>query len=80
MSKVNDGGSIHLLSDYHHTSCIKAEGCRLSGGLSIRDWFAGQALSALVNHEGAVDCTNDEIAADAYRFADAMLAKRKATP
>jgi len=46
-------------------------------GMTLRDWFAGQALAGRI---GARSHMHDEallIAADAYRFADAMLAARK---
>jgi hypothetical protein len=40
-------------------------------GMSLRDWFAGQALSACVR-----GCMNPEEAAEhAYRVADAMVAQ-----
>lgn len=47
----------------------------ISSGMSIRDWFAGQALAGMLacpNAEGTVE----EFASDAYRYADAMLAER----
>ncbi len=53
-------------------------------GMSLRDWFAGQALSGMLAH------TNNDFqpygfdasvyfAEDAYRHADAMLAARERT-
>lgn len=45
-------------------------------GLSLRDWFAGQALTGL-NHE-LYD--SDGAAFWAYDIADAMLQQRKAKP
>ncbi|MEY9098853.1 hypothetical protein ABIA24_001762 [Sinorhizobium fredii] len=47
------------------------------GGMSLRDWFAGQALAGYLaadqlNHVGA-----DLAAECAYRYADAMLAERE---
>ena len=47
-------------------------------GLTLRDWFAGQALVICykrINPDYAPDF--DEIAAQAYSFADAMLAWRE---
>ena len=41
-------------------------------GMSLRDWFAGQALSARLN---TYDC--DSTAREAYRIADAMLEARR---
>ena len=49
------------------------------GGMSLRDWFAGQAMSGLLasnaRYGGKID---DRVAlsADAYAHADAMLAAR----
>ena len=51
-----------------------------SEGMTLRDWFAGQALSAVILH--GEPTTNEEpsvfawMAGDAYRFADAMLEAR----
>ena len=66
------------------------------GGMSLRDHFAGQALTRLVPDDGLYADTDSEhngtprcalrakelstIATDAYAIADAMLAARKATP
>jgi hypothetical protein len=44
-------------------------------GMSLRDWFAGQALA-----ETARDYTATAAALLAYDYADAMLAARKAKP
>ena len=46
-------------------------------GMSLRDWFAGQALAGLFAHPGASDCSIAEIAQDCYGHADAMIAERK---
>ena len=42
-------------------------------GMTLRDWFVGQALAGGVCHPGDAAC----VAADAYRIADAMLAVRE---
>ena len=42
------------------------------GGMSLRDWFAGQALAGLVSRQS----TNIKAAEGAYACADAMLAER----
>ena len=46
-----------------------------SRGMSLRDWFAGQALAGLLA-SWPHDCENPGIAHDVYRFADAMLKAR----
>ncbi len=48
-------------------------GASIRGGMTLRDWFAGQALAGLLA-AGPHDCTTAEIASDAYRHADSMLA------
>ena len=50
-------------------------------GMTLRDWFAGQALPELIlaytQAYGSPTSAPDEIVTEAYHFADAMLAKRK---
>lgn len=52
-----------------------------SHGLSIRDWFAGQALMGILAcpHNSVVDgiSTKSSVSKVAYLLADAMLAERK---
>ena len=51
-----------------------------SSGMSLRDWFAGQALAGLVSHEGLgakSHCTS--LAFGAYAVADEMLKAREAS-
>ena len=43
-------------------------------GMSLRDWFAGQALSGLIGLDSDADARG--IAHDAYLYAGAMLAER----
>jgi hypothetical protein len=47
--------------------------------MTLRDWFAGQALAGLVSYvvEGA---TFENVAEDAYKAADAMLKAREVKP
>jgi hypothetical protein len=46
-------------------------------GMSLRNWFAGQALAAgaplMITDRS---CTSEEVAVDMYRIADAMIAER----
>lgn len=67
---VTDGRVSHAC-DYGH------------GGMYLRDWFAGQALAAVIEvyrfDNGAsigTDHLPRNVAAHAYRIADAMLAER----
>jgi hypothetical protein len=45
-------------------------------GMTLRDWFAGQALVGICAHQDSWGCTVNEIAPQAYQLADAMLAER----
>ena len=40
-------------------------------GMTLRDWFAGQALAGLLSHHGSGPAEGA-----AYEYADAMIAKR----
>lgn len=50
-------------------------------GMSLRDWFAGQALVGYIAHLGSQDihASNyiNECAQEAYALADAMLSERE---
>ena len=47
-------------------------------GMSLRDWFAGQALAGHISYEGG-GSTFDLDATAAYKWADAMILAREAT-
>ena len=47
-------------------------------GMTLRDYFAAKAMQGYYAMDGSIDCNADDIAADAYAIADAMLAARKA--
>ncbi len=51
------------------------------GGMSLRDWFAGQVLPVAISNCSPVECLYNEtmeqmFARKAYTLADAMLAER----
>ena len=48
---------------------------RSYGGMTLRDWFAGQALYGLFSCIS--QAPNEVIARQAYAMADAMIAERK---
>lgn len=47
-----------------------------AGGMTLRDYFAGQALAGFLADSKVVD-TPSEMARGAYKMADAMLAERE---
>ena len=65
----DDGGQAFPISD--------ASG-PIQSGLTMRDYFAGQALTGLSNvgNIDLYDTAYERIAHEAYRFADAMLSAR----
>lgn len=46
-------------------------------GLSIRDYFAAKAMQALISRPESENWTIEEIAIDAYSYADEMLKERE---
>jgi hypothetical protein len=62
------------------------DGCGIvegAPGMSLRDWFAGQALAGILagpcSREGASLSEWADIPEHAYRIADMMLARKRAT-
>ena len=55
--------------------------CKEVEGMSLRDWFAGQALAGMFAADTPDSVlTADDKADQAYHAADAMLAARKVKP
>ena len=50
----------------------------LQEGMSLRDWFAGQAIAGFAANPKNREWTAKECANDAYEYADAMLKARAA--
>jgi hypothetical protein len=46
------------------------------GGMTLRDYFAAQALAALIVREGKESFVVEEITITAYQYADSMLEVR----
>jgi hypothetical protein len=68
MSNINNGGPAFPFDGYYGETY----------GMTLRDWFAGQALAGLTadpDMPGAARC-----AALAYAYADAMLRAREVKP
>lgn len=79
MSKVNDGGQA-----FPQPLCYSPEGEAWPAypGMSLRDWFAGQALAGICANghtpwsPNVADIEDAEVARAAYDLADAMLGAR----
>lgn len=71
-SQQHDGGPVFpattKLGDASHSA----------GGMSLRDYFAGQALTATINLFPSE--SYDEAAKEAWRYADAMLRYQSGIP
>ena len=52
----------------------------IGGGMTLRDWFAGQALMGLLACGEHNEHTSSVTAAASYQMADAMLAAREEKP
>ena len=46
-------------------------------GMSLWDWFAGQALAGLIAGKWCVVESDDKTAETAYRMADAMISEKR---
>ena len=81
-TRINDGGPAFPLNPYiNPRGVVIHEG---TGGMTLRDWFAGQALAGFTSgFTGAVGDTEwfRQVGAPAaYAVADAMLAAREVKP
>jgi hypothetical protein len=72
---INNGGSA-----FPEPFVPKSSGLSINmhPGMSLRDWFAGQALAGLTNGARGTGWRKSELAKNAFEFADAMLAARGA--
>jgi hypothetical protein len=78
---MKNGGSAYpvLKNNVKHTGQYAGIAHHTKGGMTLRDYFAGQALEGLCsecNFSGD-DIDFEGMVKDAYRFADAMLAERE---
>ena len=73
MTVQNNGGPAFPQTDLSAYNMGPAE--TGNGGMTLRDWFAGQALAGHIAHEGG-GATFDLDATAAYKWADAMIAAR----
>lgn len=75
-SHINDGGPAFPMPAHHDSQAGRHH--VFCAGMSLRDWFAGQALSGLLSHPKCGDVSNifRIVAMESYKVADAMIAAR----
>jgi hypothetical protein len=87
MSEIDDGGAAFPVPENTQAPEHSAYGQAGHPGMTLRDWFAGQAMAAIVSRiipehrDGATSATVPQAALDAaahtaFGFADAMIAQR----
>jgi len=78
-TKIEDGGCA-FPSDSMNGVDRYGNRMPFSPGMSLRDWFAGQALAGLIQGYaiayGSPTNAPDEVVREAFNYADAMLAAR----
>ena len=76
MSAINDGGPAFALSHPYYGPGIRVN---VQEGMSLRDWFAGMALSGYAGRAcmNAMDTTEQCRDGVFYEMADAMLTARE---
>jgi hypothetical protein len=70
---INDGGPAFPMQDWDE--CIQTH--RTETGMTLRDWFAGQALAGLLTQPAEIEFGAMHFAKGAYEMADAMLKARR---
>jgi hypothetical protein len=70
-NKTQKNGGPAYPTYYHPTEGFDRE------GMTLRDWFAGQALGAMLTNEIAGAAEKSYVAEQAYYYADAMLEQRE---
>jgi hypothetical protein len=76
MSKVENPAAFPAVGEVYG---MKGD-TRWAPGMSLRDYFAGQALAGMLACTDTEDATPDGAAKWAYRYADAMLTARTKEP
>ena len=90
MSKINDGGlafpgirieQVGTVADFGFTDDESPTYGEINHpGMTLRDWFAGQALSGLLGGVPVSHLSFKNIGSEAYAYADAMIAAREVKP
>jgi hypothetical protein len=80
MSKIEDGGAAFPVTPIFSESHGWLRPCEImhsAEGMTLRDYFAAAALTAIPHVGCGGDLNTEEIAAAAYQVADAMIEARK---
>ncbi|EMX0849472.1 hypothetical protein AAF302_000678 [Pluralibacter gergoviae] len=92
MSKSTGGSAFPVDRQCAHAQAVAAVGTedeakyieevnRVSGGMTLRDYFAANAMQAMISNPAMIDCDTDcavnYAASASYKFADAMLKARE---
>ena len=71
---INDGGpAFPLINEHTHPTTI-------NNGMTLRDYFAGQALASLLVSPNFTEASTKDIVERAFWYADAMLDERMEEP
>ena len=81
---IKDGGPAFPLDNWDTIKWPAGTPADFGVGMTLRDWFAGQALAAVIRQcnplgQGGGETIRDMFARRSYEAADAMLAAREAT-
>jgi hypothetical protein len=76
MSNINDGGPAFPFAK----EMEKISGLQFSTGMTLRDWFAGQALAGLLAQPAEPEFGAHYFAMSSYFMADAMIKAREVKP
>jgi hypothetical protein len=77
MTTINDGGPAFPVPDSHHANGQVQYG---ANGMTLRDWFAGQALAGMCAVPVPRSTKAETFADSAYVLADEMLKAREVKP
>jgi hypothetical protein len=73
-TEINDGGPAFPHFKFAENGKVEI---LPQGGMTLRDYFAAQALAGMLTRKESDGWTNREVAGDCYSYADAMLAARE---
>ena len=77
---IDDGGPALPIPEQQFSDGMTIVSSQGAPGMSLRDWFAGQALAGMCANRLYDDVLYVKMAREAYIAADAMLAARKVQP